>query len=60
MKEKECQYEQVDLHGMRVYTTRRWAIPTTASPPARLFEDLPEDYVCPVCGVGKDAFEEEA
>lgn len=21
------------------------------------FEDLPEDYVCPVCGVGKDMFE---
>ncbi|MBW6516015.1 MAG: rubredoxin [Candidatus Cloacimonetes bacterium] len=20
------------------------------------FEDLPEDYVCPVCGVGKDMF----
>jgi rubredoxin len=23
------------------------------------FEDLPEDWVCPVCGVGKDMFEEE-
>ena len=21
------------------------------------FEDLPEDWVCPVCGVGKDSFE---
>jgi len=21
------------------------------------FEDLPEDWVCPVCGAGKDAFE---
>ncbi len=21
------------------------------------FEDLPEDWVCPVCGVGKDNFE---
>ena len=21
------------------------------------FEDLPDDYVCPVCGVGKDMFE---
>ena len=20
------------------------------------FEDLPEDYTCPVCGVGKDQF----
>ena len=22
------------------------------------FEDLPEDWTCPVCGVGKDQFEE--
>ncbi|MBQ2916946.1 MAG: rubredoxin [Clostridia bacterium] len=20
------------------------------------FEDLPEDWVCPICGVGKDSF----
>lgn len=23
------------------------------------FEDLPEDFECPLCGVGKDMFEEE-
>ena len=23
------------------------------------FEDLPEDYVCPLCGVGKDLFQEQ-
>ena len=22
------------------------------------WEDLPEDFVCPLCGVGKDMFEE--
>ena len=22
------------------------------------WEDLPKDYECPVCGLGKDAFEE--
>ena len=22
------------------------------------FEDLPEDFVCPLCGVGKDMFSE--
>ena len=21
------------------------------------FEDLPDDFVCPICGVGKDQFE---
>lgn len=23
------------------------------------WEDLPDDYVCPLCGVGKDEFAEE-
>lgn len=23
----------------------------------KLFADLPEDYECPLCGAGKDAFE---
>ncbi len=23
------------------------------------FEDLPEDFTCPLCGVGKDSFSEE-
>lgn len=27
-------------------------------PPGTAFEDLPEDWVCPACGVGKDMFEE--
>jgi rubredoxin len=22
------------------------------------FEELPDDYVCPMCGVGKDQFEQ--
>ena len=24
--------------------------------PGTAFEDLPEDYLCPVCGVGKELF----
>ncbi len=27
--------------------------------PHTKFEDLPEDYTCPLCGVGKDQFEKE-
>ena len=23
------------------------------------FEDLPEDYICPLCGVGKELFEKQ-
>jgi rubredoxin len=27
--------------------------------PGTAWEDVPEDFVCPICGLGKDAFEEE-
>lgn len=27
--------------------------------PGTPFEDLPEDWVCPLCGVGKDEFKRE-
>ena len=27
--------------------------------PGTKFEDLPADFVCPLCGVGKDEFEVE-
>lgn len=26
--------------------------------PGTQFEDLPDDWTCPLCGVGKDQFEE--
>ena len=26
--------------------------------PGTKFEDIPDDWVCPVCGAGKDEFEE--
>ncbi|WP_461209640.1 rubredoxin [Desulfocurvus sp. DL9XJH121] len=27
--------------------------------PGTKFEDIPDDWVCPVCGAGKDQFEKE-
>lgn len=30
--------------------------PDSGIAPGTAFEDLPEDWVCPVCGVGKDEF----
>jgi rubredoxin len=27
--------------------------------PGTKFEDLPDDFVCPMCGVDKDAFEKQ-
>jgi len=31
--------------------------PANGIEPGTAFEDLPEDWVCPACGVGKDLFE---
>jgi len=31
--------------------------PDSGVPPNTPFEDLPDDWVCPVCGVTKDMFE---
>jgi flavin reductase (DIM6/NTAB) family NADH-FMN oxidoreductase RutF/rubredoxin len=33
--------------------------PDSGVAPGTAFEDIPEDWVCPVCGVGKDQFEVE-
>ena len=27
--------------------------------PGTAFEDIPDDWVCPICGVGKDMFEKQ-
>lgn len=31
--------------------------PENGVEPGTAFEDLPDDWVCPLCGVGKDQFE---
>lgn len=31
--------------------------PDNGIPPETAFEDLPDDWQCPICGVGKDQFE---
>ena len=33
--------------------------PDTGVAPGTAWADVPEDYVCPLCGVGKDMFEQE-
>ena len=33
--------------------------PDNGIAPGTPFEDLPDDFVCPVCGVGKDQFSPE-
>ncbi len=32
--------------------------PDSGIAPGTAFEDLPDDWVCPICGVGKDQFSE--
>ncbi|MGN0563145.1 MAG: rubredoxin [Candidatus Heritagella sp.] len=32
--------------------------PDNGIAPGTVWEDVPEDFVCPLCGVGKDQFEE--
>lgn len=31
--------------------------PDNGVEPGTKFEDIPEDWTCPICGVGKDMFE---
>lgn len=33
--------------------------PDGGIPPGTPFEDLPDSWACPVCGAGKDEFEQE-
>lgn len=33
--------------------------PDNGIAPGTAFEDLPDSYECPLCGVGKDQFEKE-
>ena len=32
--------------------------PENGIAPGTAFEDLPKDYTCPLCGLGKEVFEE--
>lgn len=34
--------------------------PDSGVAPGTAFGDIPEDWVCPVCGAGKDMFEPES
>lgn len=33
--------------------------PENGVAPGTAWEDVPEDWICPTCGLGNDAFEEE-
>ena len=35
-------------------------LPEQGIAPGTKFEDLPDDFECPLCGVGKDSFSEQS
>ena len=41
-----------------VYDTADWD-PDNDIEPGTSFDDLPDDWTCPVCGAGKEEFEKE-
>ena len=53
------EHPTVDLHVVRIHlSTQPRATPTAAiSTAARPFEDIPNDWFCPVCGARKRDFE---
>ena len=34
-------------------------LPDDGIPPGTPFEELPDDWTCPICGAGKDDFEKQ-
>ena len=57
-------YKQIAIMKKYICNVCGWiydpavGIPEDGIAPGTAFEDLPEDWVCPICGVGKDMFEE--
>ena len=46
-------------HPLLLGLTVALGAPDMGIEPGTKFEDLPEDFECPLCGVGKDMFSEE-
>ncbi|SHI98305.1 Rubredoxin [Propionispora hippei DSM 15287] len=64
-----CSYNKIEK-GM--FTMAKWVCtvcnyvydeevgdPDGGIAPGTRFEDIPDDWVCPLCGVGKDQFEQQ-
>lgn len=50
-----------DFRAKRAELVKEYAFddPELGIAPGTKFDDLPDDFVCPLCGVGKDIFIEE-
>ena len=49
--------DEVPMHSLRIHLRPRQGDPDNGIAPGTSFEDLPDDWVCPECGVDKDLFE---
>ena len=64
-KEKTTPNRQEDINMKHVCDVCGWVYdeelgyPEGGIAPGTKFEDLPEDFACPLCSVGKDMFSEE-
>jgi rubredoxin len=45
------------MHYLRLYYDPEIGDPDNGVDPGTTFEDVPEDWVCPLCGASKDDFE---
>jgi len=52
MKSSFC----IDLQRFMLIPTKFPLSPDNGVAPGTAFEDIPDDWVCPLCGVGKDEF----
>ncbi len=48
----------IRMPGMRIYLRPEKGDADGGIKPGTAFEDLPDDWVCPVCGAGKDQFQQ--
>jgi Rubredoxin len=39
---------------VNIFTTPNKEIPESGIEPGTAFEDIPDDWICPLCGVGKE------
>lgn len=67
LQSQYCNYFNSNITSMKKYvcTVCGWVYdpakgdPDNGIQPGTAFEDLPEDWTCPECGVGKEDFEPE-
>ena len=58
MRTGGTEYEEICLRCMWIHYDEETGDPENGIEPGTKWEDVPDDFVCPLCGVGKDEFSE--